>query len=408
MKKSGIILILAALLALSSCNEEGGSSIPHLLHTVPSDAVMVVTSSRVDKGLRTMLDSTNVLYSFDYGSLSNAEMVLSYVFTGSSQPVLTIDGGLQKAEATELLAKRAEHNGLYSKILSPGVITLTTNSVVLASVERHIASETSILDAPGFTEALESIPSPGNAVFVRNSTIDKILPREFLSGTENRRRMTSFLQRASEWTMLTPIDRGFKLSCSHDGAASHYCSLLEKLEPQESHLAEILPLDASYVLAITVCNGFREEYENYLDAASLLGKYKNWLRSLKKLSDKDPLAWEKTLGIREVARVKWQDREVLLLRPTHLPEQQGLGKYEATGFAAVLYGGGFALADESCCTTAGAWIVVGSPENVKAFAECGRHHTEDSWPYRNCSFVVHTTDFTLYRGLKEMKLYVNP
>ena len=120
--------------------------------------------------------------------------------------------------------------------------------------------------------------------------------------------MTSFLGRVADWTVLKPVSGGFTVLpvCGASDDA-YFSNILASLPFGDSRLGPILPLETSFALAMPVSQPeMRQAVERYQDASVKLTRYKRTLEELRKASGKDPVKWEKELGIQEIARVHFE------------------------------------------------------------------------------------------------------
>ena len=159
------IYLAAALVLAGACGKSvisGPGEPPELLKAVPADALTVGVFGRCDHGLEQMLDSTSVLRSLDYGKLARHRAAIALCDVGSIEPLLILEtgktepgSGLRAATdtlpQTAALAAQADSMRLFNAQLAlsrHNVLLLTPSATVLTVVQRHISSETSILDAP--------------------------------------------------------------------------------------------------------------------------------------------------------------------------------------------------------------------------------------------------------------------
>ena len=153
---------------------------PELLRAVPSDALSVGVFSRLEKGLPEMVDSNSVLFNLDYGKLSRARAAVALCNVGSLAPLLVIEAG--KAGADTLDAAAAVIAAADSLKISSSLVTLQSRNALLLSPSatvitvcgRHLAAETSILDAPDFGGVVDALTG-SDAIIYRNSGASKLL-----------------------------------------------------------------------------------------------------------------------------------------------------------------------------------------------------------------------------------------
>ena len=181
--------------------------------------------------------------------------------------------------------------------------------------------------------------------------------------------------------------------------------MMESLPPAESRLGSVLPIGTEFAIALCApCNEFRSSYEKYLDAGAALTKYSRRLEELKNESGKDPLKWEKELGVKEVALVQENGRRVLLLRGKECPDAApSANPYR--GFIAALYGETFSLQDDSYQASALGWHIYGSEKAVRSFALCEEREEDLKWPSRDTHLIFYRTGSFLVWDKKGLKIW---
>ncbi len=392
--------------------------IPELIAAVPSDALAVICYARSSEGMQ-LLDSTNVLHKLDLTAFKNAPMALSLCFNGSLVPVLALSAGRAEADsasAVSTLLAQAGSLRLQAEYIQPddearrrGFVLITPSDAQMTAVKRHLNEYTSILDAPGFRQALATVQGD-NFIALRNSGAERLAPRGWMEGLFPRRELTAFLGSAADWTLLSPESGGFDVLpwCS-SSSEGFYANTLASLPFSDSRLGELLPPGVRLALALPVANPqLREGVERYQDASVRLTRYHKALDELKKQSGKDPLHWEKELDIREVALVHTDGGALTLVRPARAAADQEPANNPWRGFLPVLYGNAFSLADDSCYAVWGGWYLFGSEEAIRAFSEAERpEESRLKWPGKGCRFILYEPDKTLAWGKKGMKLTWN-
>ena len=383
-----VILAFAALcagasLAVSCGGESQGASnteVPEMLSAVPSDALCVGLYGRLDRGMNKMTDSLSVLRKLNFGKLSHARCAVAICDIGSLSELLVIDAGkhapdssaavkslLAQADSFRIAKVYVELNGRDALILSP-------SETVVTVVRRHLSSETSVLDAPDFDRVIAALPS-GDVLICRNSGMPKLLPGKVSPAIQPR--VIPFLRDASEWTVYSDG----KVIPVHPEAEKYVCSFYESLPEAQSRLASVLPDSTDFVLNIPIADArqYRRSYEGWLDAKVALEAYQRRIDGLKKSSGTNPVAWEKSNDVKEVAVVVKDGVKYNLVRVASSSKQDGVAVNPYTGFLRALYGEDFNPAD-SCMIRRGNWIVSGpraALENYQPAREKNR-----SWPAR--------------------------
>lgn len=392
------------------------SNLPELMRTVPSDALAVLDYSRCDKGMQMQLDSNTALSKLDLKGFRSSRMVLSYVFMGGLVPVLAIDAGRASADTTadvRALLAQADTLKLSSSFLAGGipggkraVVLISTSEAALPSVDRHLESHSSIVQAPGFAEAFRITGGREDWIYLRNSGLDKSLPRNFLSRYLSARQTINFLQGCADWLVADASDGSGKMSVYpvSNGAMSQYVTVLEASDAAECKISSILPQDTEFVLDIAIGPDFRRHYEDYTDARSKLEHYNKRLAELRKSSGEDPEAWEREAKIQEVAVVQWNNRKVVLYRPAKAPKGGEIDKNPRPGFTGALYGSAFELDNDQYCAPCGKWVVMGSEPDVAAFLQTSSFMQTSGWPQKECKFVAYAPSFMIYGNNKNIVL----
>lgn len=426
MCKKSIIALLTVLPLLFACGNPPRKTdvvreerrIPELIAAVPSDALAVICYDRLSEGMR-LFDSTSVLQRLNLTAFKNARMALSLCYNGSLVPVLALDAGRAEADsvsAVSTLLAQAATLQLQAEYVRPdpeakrrGILLITPSNAQLTAVRRHLTEYTSILDAPGFRQALAAAGGKDFIIFRGGGAPDRLVPKGWLQEFFPRRELTRFLGTVADWTVLTPAEGGFDVApaCGSDDA--FYANILASLPFGESRLGAILPDSVRFALAMPVAlPDHRKAVERWQDASVKLTVYEKQLAALRKESGKDPLKWEQEVNVREVALVHFGGGVVALVRPAKPATEREPYENPRRGFLPALYGNAFALADDSCTACSRGWQIYGSPEAVEAFIAAER--TEESvpdWPGRGCRFIIHQPGKTLAWGKKGIKLIWN-
>lgn len=424
MCKKGIIALLAALPLLFACGNPSPKTgdlrrIPELLAAVPSDALAVVCFDHLEDGI-SLLDSTSVLRQLNLTAFKQSKMALSLCYNGSLVPVLALDAGRAEADsasAVSTLLAQAATLKLQTEYVRPdaeakrrGFLLITPSNAQLTAVRRHLSEHTSILDAPGFRQALAAASGRDFIIFRGGGAPERLAPKGWMQGFFPRRALTRFLGSVADWTVLTPTADGFDVTpvCEQDDA--FYANILGSLPFGDSRLGAILPEDVRFALALPVAlPQLREAVDRWQDASVKLTAHQKRLETLRKESGKDPLKWEREQDVREVALVHFgEDGVVALVRPAKSATEREPRENPWRGFLPALYGDAFTLADDSCTACARGWQIYGSPEAVTAFIEAARpEEAAFVWPGKGCRFVIYQPGKTLAWGKKGIRLIWN-
>ena len=390
-----LILFALTLLTAAACQTAPGevqrAEAPELLRAVPSDALTVGVFGRCDRALEQMLDSASVLRSLDYGKLGKHRAVIALCDVGSIAPLLIVEtdksepgSGLRAATdtlpQTAALAAQADSMKLFSAQLAisrHNALLLSPSATVLTVVQRHLSSETSILDAPYFDGVLD-VMGGSDAIAWRNGGAAKLFPLQLCSIP--RKQLTAFIKGAAEWTVST----GDKLHTVQPQAERYYCNFLNAAGDGQSRLGTAFPLDAELIIDIPIADGqqWRRSYETLMDARVELESYNKTIQALKKSTGKSPLDWEKELGVQEVVFVATPEYSLNMVRCSRSGKRDGVKANPASGFVRAIYGEPFAAGD-SCCIRSGKWIISG-PRAVLDTLTLG---TMKNWPAKAAAVV---------------------
>ncbi len=418
MCKIRLIAAVLALMVLCSCGSGGvqrdAEDLPDLLSAVPSDALAVLSSSSC-AGALLQLDSADVLRSLNLDAFGSAPAVLSLGYNGSSVPTLVVGTGVQDSTSAVTAAiRQAKRKGVQAEYFAPdtdsgrqGLLAFTPSESQMVALRRHIGEGRSIFDAPLFREAA-SLTEGADFIILRNSGASHLMPEGFLSDVFPRRSLAAFLHRAADWTVLQPSgEGGFSVRTVQGEEDTYFVNILASLPFADSRLGEILPEGTDFALALPLPEGtFRDAYENYVDASVKMTSYRRRLASLKAVSGKDPLLWEKELGVREVAMLRWNGRTAVLLRPSKPLKDSAVEDNPHRGFVPALYGEAFSLKDDSCRGELCGWYAIGSREAVEALREAVvEKHKDSAWPGKNCHFVLYDSGRTAVWNRKGITIW---
>jgi len=397
-KKTAFFVFIAATL-LGCTRSEGSFEIPETLSAVPSDAIIVIQVKHLEDGLNMAMDSTHAMRCLPWGRLAGYEGAVSFVYNGTLSPVVCVEAGHSSKDTLSVvkgLLREASQKKLFAHLYpaeengrKKGILIMCQSEAVFTAAIRHIDAGTSILDAPDFKEAYATCGGH-DAVIIRNSGWDKILPKKYLDGLIPRKEMLRFAKNASEWTLVLPGGDGADILTFQHEDGSQFANVLPNLQDGESRLASVLPSDSDFALALPLGTGFRDTYRNWRYACSNLDKYEKELVRLEKESGLSPLAWEKRSGVREVCMVSWGGgHKVILFRADCAEDCPLTTPNPMKGFAKALYGSIFSGVDDSVMMCSGGWCISGTKNDVEAYANTEKVVEIDAiWPEKPCKFVI--------------------
>ena len=367
------------------------------LVAVPSDAVLVFCSSRADKACGGVLSSyamPDSLYQGmergDLASLKRRPMSVSLHYSGKLIPLYVFDlNGISETASANLTSKVAS---MGCQVQRQGDFLLVSQSDALVkSAARHVDSKVSIVDAPGFADALETVDGDMN-VFMSHLHAKRLLSAV---GNRNVTRHTSFMERAAKWSAMDLASGGpecYSLlgSLIFEGDASEFLSVLERCSPSAVRMGEILPsyTISAVSLPVSDISKYASAYKNYVDSRQGLHDLVARQKSLGSKTGVSPEDFFKRLGVKEVARATFKvegkeeavnlicvgskDAE-LIFRGEGIKSFRGyqpkVHEWAYQSYVSSVFGPLFALKDESCFTFINGWIVSGSRQAVAEYVE---------------------------------------
>ena len=382
MRKCVLILLIAFSCAgLHSC-AEGAAGVsqeaPELLKAVPSDALCVGLFGRLDHGMEQMIDSLSALRSLDFGKLSRSRAAIALCDIGSVCPLLIIEAGKAGADTLESvrsLLDMADTLKLGAALLeldTHDALLLSESSTVITIARRHVASESSILDAPDFPLVLDVLTG-ADAIVLRNRGANRLQRAGF--GPLSPKTVAAFVRDAAEWTVLS----GGRLWPVCPDSDRYFTNFIASVPEAPSKFAASFPEGAVAVVDLPLgeLKEWRSAYEGWLDARIELESYQKRLDVLKKSAGKDPLNWEKELGVKEVSCVMMPEGTLNMVRTAKSVSSDGVQVNPYKGFVRALYGSLFNPAD-SCCVRSGVWLISGERALLDSLKLGGGRPS--SWP----------------------------
>jgi len=376
------LLVLSLCLGIvSSCNPDAqgpSSEAPELLEAVPSDVIAVGIFGDLDRGLDRMIDSTSVLLNVDYGKLARAKAVVAYCDLGALAPLVIMEAGKASADtlaAAASVLSQADTLGIphaYVTLDNHNALLLSSSETVITVASRNLASETSILDAPGFDKVAPQIPGSDVTIY-RNRGAARLF-RGLFSGTMASSAV-SFIRDASDWMLQTDEE----IIPVQPEAEKYYANFCNSLQEAPVKLPAVLPAESLFLVDIPIASldAYRHSYELWLDARVALEKYNRRLSEVWRKSGQDPRAWERDSDVKEVAVVTTPAGRINFVRVKDKAASDGISTNPQTGFVRALYGEIFADAD-SCMTRSGNWIISGSRAALESYEASGEGSRD--WP----------------------------
>ena len=397
-----LLLILTVVSICASCvrqRGDGAAALPAsaaLMRAVPSDAMAVMAASH-GSDLLSLLDSTDAFRSLDLGRAARRRAVLSCNYDGGVERLLVLD----VAGDTTIVLDLSCLGGSARQSLSPdGQFLIVSESAnLLGAALRHLRAGTSILEAPGFEDALRAAGREPFAV-LKNAALDHLpLTLPEIPG-QTRRQVNAFLRTASRWTVVLPDlnhrDQ-IRLLPVQEEKDTYYMYAMGQVSPSASQLPDILPAETEFAVSLPVSK--LEDYlaarEKWLDANMRLVRYNRQLDAIRQQTGRHPRTWALGTGIRELALVRWAGSADLADRNDHRSRSGEIGENPAPDFFAALFGPLFDLPDESSSCAFGKWTVVGSATDIEKFVSCETRLDPAPWPEKNNLAVIYGPDGVL-------------
>ena len=311
-----------------------------MLNAVPSDAALVFTGRSLSRGVRLAADSCYVfgkvlsgdsesfreflamVDSFSsangLGSLKNSSFCISLHFSGKAVPLLSCRIGKSaddipaEADSIKVLGGRKSVYVAFKQVQRSGESSFEGTCVMLASpseslvhsAERHIDSQSSILDTKDFAAVSSRIDGDYRLFFDHNYSLR--MAASLLS--DAFRSSARFLNNYSSWTGIAAekLEEG-RASLSgasfSSGSASDYVNVLTSIQGGQSDAFSFFPDCSAWVSTLTLrsYSDYSKAYRTYLDASGGLKDHKYFSAVKRRTYGSNPESWADSIGIREVA-----------------------------------------------------------------------------------------------------------
>ena len=366
------------------------------LAAIPSDAVLVVGSSRLDNACRGFLSSYRLpdsLYAAirrgGLNSLKRCPVAVSLHYSGKLIPLYIFDVDGVSETSFELLREKVSELGCVSQ--KHGSYFLASESDALVkSASRHLDIKVSIIDAPGFADAMTSVEGD-MLLYVPNLHIRRLLTSV---GGSTLSRYSAFLERFADWGTFAVSDEqetsfSVKGSFVHEGEADEFISVFDDCQPAVSCVADILPSYTVSAVSMPFADPDRyvSAYKSFVDSRQRLHELAARQKSLQMSAGIAPEDFFERLGVKEVAnagfkvdgrlekvnliRVSSKDAD-LIFKGNDIPSFRGykpaVHSWSYGDFLESVFGSLFSLKDESCFTYIDGWIVTGSRAAIEEYA----------------------------------------
>ena len=395
-------LVLAVVTSCVRCDSPRrgeGESLPataSLMRAVPSDAFSVLAASHASD-LMALLDSTDAFRALDLGRGARRRAVLSSNYDGRLERLLVLEVAGDTTIVPDLSCLGA---GARMSLSPDGQLLLISESAnLLGAALRHLRAGTSILEAPGLTDALSAAGREPYLV-MKNAGVDHwplALPQ---IPDMTPRQLRSFIRTATRWTVILPDlnhrDQ-LRLLPVQEEKDTYYMYALATAPAGASQLADILPAETEFAVSLPLpgVDKYLAARERWLDANMHLVRYEKDLDALRKATGRNPKTWVLAQGIRELALVEWDGSRILAYRTDKRARSVETGPHPVPDCFATLFGALFDLPDESTCCTFGKWILVGSAADLEKFVTCETRLESAPWPEKNNLAVLYSPEGVL-------------
>ena len=384
-----------------------------LLQAVPSNAVVTACLSHMKDIALPVLSGfsfpsalSDKIAEGGLGTLAEMPMAFSLHYSGKLTPLYIFDAGedspVSSAYVEELMSFGREQ-GLHVVHSGQFVLMAETETLVKSSI-RHMEQSLSIMEAPGFREASESV-SGNDLLFVSYAHA-----RPLFSSVLSRKYSTfaAFAGTLAKWAVFS-LGQSETSPCLlsgrqvYDDDASEFMSVIGNSSESVSALSEILPSYTCHAVSFPMSSveEYVTAYKGYLDSKQMLSNYNFRQNELKKEYGVFPCELMERSGVCEVARASFgsseRRHEINLVR---FRKKDTLLLNNAAVILPSVFGDFFDLDDASCMTVVNDWLIVGSSEAVAEY-EGGRalEYTlkqymddagkSDMLASRKCSFLTY-------------------
>lgn len=387
-----------------------------LFKAVPSDAAMLLRFDHLSDGLDLLTDSTKIVGSLvsESGkrsfrpfisqlaslrksgrlrSLGRAGAVISLHYSGDLVPLMLVSVPKDTTEDVRRLLAAADSAKMTCRLTGP-VAMISPAQTLVATAARHLDSGVSVLDQEGFPD-IATYVGGSDALFFSHRYANQLF-----SAWLNRpyAAFSGFFASLTGWSGFSLDEAGsdrirMKVSAAYGESTSYF---LHVPAPGEARAASVLPASTQFAVDLPVSDieKWIEGYRKYLDAAKKLDRYKSGNARLQKTGGLAAEQWARRLDIKEVAKAvipaDGKRTPLLFLRPGKadadlILKNTGFGSFKEyrpsvlpnpwQGYPSLLFGGVFALPDESTFAWTDGWMVVGDSLAVAAYLTDGREES---------------------------------
>lgn len=343
---------------------------PSVLSAVPSDAMLLSCGKA---------GSICPLNDALADELGRCDAAVSLHYSGKLHSLYVIDIHRVDDAVKDMLDAYVLSEGMKAS-RSGDLYVFSSSDNILKSALRHAEEGVSVKDAPGFTDAFESVKG-SHVLFIPGVHAKRLLSSAFTSKVY---RHSAFLSKVADWYVFE-IDGDRKLSLMgkviYDGEPDELMTAFANCIPGTSQVADCLPSYTIFAVTLPVDNhsAFRQDFQVFADSRYSLRSMLSKQGTLKSKTGISPMELFDLLGVKELAtagmiirsrlervnliRVESRDAELLFHDPAvktlrgYVPK---IHEWKYGSFVSSVYGNMFAIEDESCFTYIDGWLVVGS------------------------------------------------
>jgi len=278
-----------------------------LLEAVPSDAAMILSSSRLEDVLSTLTDTASVFGClFDDGavpafrnlvvgldssasrSLRSCPAVVSMHYSGELTPLMIINTGadaggfasdvMAVADSVRITCKSVDCSGFEGlRLQRSNLLLISSSETLVAASQRHLDEGVSVLDKEGVIE-LGARLGGKDAVFISNEYAGKLFTSHVQRAFYD---YSPFFRRYAQWTGFSleeRSDKGLKMGVesSQPEDPSFIANMVESLPAGESKAVDILPSNTVFAVSVMTPDlvTYLDLYKSWLDASGRLEPYR--------------------------------------------------------------------------------------------------------------------------------------
>ena len=379
---SGVLVIIgvAVWVLYSGTNhsdEVASSDFPAVLSAVPSDAMLLSCGKA---------GSLCPLNDYLADELERCDAAVALHYSGRLHSLYIIDIRRVDDSVANQLEAYVTSEGMKAS-RAGNLFVFSTSDNILKSALRHAEEGVSVKDAPGFTDAFESVKGR-QVMFIPGVHAKRLLSSVFTSRVYKH---SAFLSKVADWYAFE-ISADCKLSLAgnvvYDREADELMTAFENCIPGTSQVADVLPSYTLFAVTVPVENhgSFRKDFQVFADSRNNLKTMQSKQNSLKSKAGISPMELFDRLGVKELAtagmiirsrlekvnliRVESRDAELLFCDPSvktlrgYVPQTH---EWKYGSFVSSVYGSMFSIEDESCFTYIDGWLIVGSRAAVDEY-----------------------------------------